>query len=67
MVKNIGTPALQSDNAPLLSEVGIHVFIYFVCIGKTQKIRGEKKPNLLSFHTELKNGLDKKIGTFSTL
>ena len=44
MVKNIGTPALLSDNAPLLPEnccnykcFGIHMFIYFVCIGKTQK------------------------------
>ena len=52
-------PALLSDNAPLLPEnccnykcFGIHMFIYFVCIGKTQKSE-EKKPNLLSFHTEL--------------
>ena len=50
---------LLSDNAPLLPEkccnykcFGIHMFIYFVCIGKTQKI-WEKRPNLISFHTEL--------------
>ena len=42
MVKNIGTPALLSDNAPILPEkccnykcFGIYMFIYF---GKTQKI-----------------------------
>ena len=45
MDKNIGTPALLSDNAPLLPEnccndkcFGIHMFISFVCIGTTQKI-----------------------------
>ena len=59
MVKNIGSPALLSDNAPLPPEnccnykcFGIHMFIYFVCIGKTQT-NLIKKPNLLSFHTEL--------------
>ena len=50
MVKNIGTPALLSDNAPILPEnccnykcFGILMFIYFVCIGKTQNLRKKKK------------------------
>ena len=47
MVKNIGTPALLSDNAPLLPEkccnykcFGIHMFIYlhFVYLWKNTKI-----------------------------
>ena len=43
------------------------MFIYFVCIGKIQKNLGKKAKNLLLFHTELQNGLDKMIGTFSKL
>ena len=53
MDKNIGTPALLSDNVPLLPEnccnykcFGIHMLIYIVCIGTTQKSR-EEKPNLI--------------------
>ena len=67
MVKNIGTPALLSDNAPLLPEncwyykcFGIHMFIYFICIGKTQK-------NCYHSTQTSKNGLDKIIGAFSKL
>ena len=54
MVKNIGTPALFSDNAPLLPEkccnykcFGIHVYLF--CL----HWKNTKKPNLISFHTEL--------------
>ena len=50
MEKNIGTPALQSDNAPLLSEnccnhkcFGIHMSIYFVCIRKTKNLSKKAK------------------------
>ena len=52
MDKNIGTPALMSDNVPILPEnccnykcFGILMLISMVCIGTTQKIR-EEKPNL---------------------
>ena len=52
MDKNIGTPAVLSDNVPILREnccnykcFGIHMFISIVCIGTTQKSR-EEKPNL---------------------
>ena len=66
MVKNIGTTALLSDNAPLLPEkccnykcFGIHMSIYFVCIGKTQ----------IWYHStqNSKNGLDKIIGTLNLI
>ena len=56
MVKNSGTPALLSNNAPLLPEnccnykcFGIHMFISFVCIGKTQKIEEKKVCFLKTF------------------
>ena len=40
---------------------GIHMFIYFVCIGKHKKSE-KKKPNVMIFHTELQKwtGLLKK-------
>jgi len=73
MAKNIGTLAILSENATLLSEncssckcFGIHVLIVFVCTATTQKSR-EEKSNLLKFHTELKNELDKIIDTLSKL
>ena len=73
MVKNIGTPALLSDNAPLLPEkccndkcFGIHVFISFVCIGKTKK--SEEKSQIWYHSTQnSKNGLDKIIGTLNLI
>ena len=59
MDKHISTPALLSDNAPLLPEnccnykcFGIHMLISIICIGTTQKSR-EEKPNLIYYHTEL--------------
>ncbi len=73
MAKNIGTLAILSENATLLSEncsnckrLGIHVLIIFVCTATTQKSR-EEKSNLIQFLTELKNRLDKVIGTMSKL
>ena len=71
MAKNIGTPALLSDHFSHkkccnYKCFGIDMFSYFVCIGKTKKIR-EKKLNLISFHTELQNGLDKMIGTLKLI
>lgn len=72
MAKNIGTLEIISENATLLSEnfcnfkcFGIsHVLIVFVCTGTTHtKKKTEEKSNLRKFHTELKNGLDKIIGT----
>ena len=52
MDKNIGTPAVLSDNVPILREnccnykcFDIHMLISIVCIGTTQKSR-EEKPNL---------------------
>ncbi len=70
MAKNIGTLAILSENATLLSEnvsnckrLGIHVLIIFVCTATTQKGREEKS----NFLTELKNRLDKIIGTMSKL
>ncbi len=69
MAKNIGTLAILSENATLLSEncsnckcFGIHVLIVFACTATTQK-----KQNKIKLHTELKNGLDKIIGTLSKL
>ncbi len=72
MAKNIGTLAILSENATLLSEncsncFGIHMLIVFVCTATTQKKTREEKSNLIKFHTELKNGLDKMIGTLSKL
>ncbi len=72
MAKNIDTLAILSENATILSEIcsnckcfGIHVLIVFVCTATTQKKHREEMSNLIEFHTELKNGLDKIIGTLS--
>ncbi len=60
MAKNIGTLAILSENATLLSEncssckcFGIHVHIVFVCTTTTQK-NWEEKSDLIQFYTELK-------------
>lgn len=52
MAKNVGTPGILSDNATLCPEngcnykcLGVLVFIYFVCIGMTQK-SGETKSQI---------------------
>ncbi len=73
MAKNIGTLAILSENATLLSEFfsnckcfGIHVLIVFVCTATTTK-NIEEMSNLIKFHTELKNGLDKIIAPMSKL
>ena len=70
MDKNIGTPALLSDNAPLLPVnccndkcFGIHMFISFVCIGTTPKTLRKKCQIWLDFTQNSKNGLDKIIDT----
>ena len=52
MDKNIGTPAILTDNCCNYKCFGIHMFISIVCIGTTQKSR-EEKPNLIYYHTEL--------------
>ena len=68
IVKSLVASALPSGNAPFLPEncynyklFGIHIFLYVVCIGPTQKT-GENPPNLTYFHIQTphsKNGLDK--------
>ena len=52
MVKSLVAPALLSGNAPFLPEncynyklFGIHIFLYVVCIGPTQK-KLEKTPQI---------------------
>ncbi len=74
MAKNNGTLAILSENETLLSEnvsnckfFGIHVIIVSVCTATTQKKNWEEKSNFIKFHTELKNGLEKIIGTLSKL
>ena len=58
MAKNIGTLAILSENAALLSENGCsctcfctHMFISLDCVGTTQKT-GQEKSNLIQSHTE---------------
>ena len=58
MVKSLVASALPSGNAPFLPEncynykfFGIHIFLYVVCIGPTQKT-GENPPNLTYFHIQ---------------
>ena len=79
MVKNIGTPALLSDNAPLLPEnccnykcFHIHMFISFVHLPflfALEKHKKSENKSQICFHStqNSKNGLDKIIGTFSKL
>ena len=71
MVKNIGTPALPSDNAPLpenccnYKRFGIHMFILFA-LEKHKKSEGKKaKSDIIPHRT--KNGLDKIIGTLNLI
>ena len=66
MVNNIGTPALLPEKCYNYKCFGIHMFIYFLCIGKTKK--SEKKSQICYHSTQnSRNGLDKIIGTFSKL
>ncbi len=59
MTKNIGTLAILSENATLLSEnrsnckcFGIHVLIVFVCTATTQQNREEKSNLIISHRTK---------------
>ena len=59
--KNIGTPALHC-------QIMHHLFIYFVCIGKTQGKGGGEKSQIWYHSTQnSKNGLDKIIGTLNII
>ncbi len=65
--------AILSENATLLSEnysyckcFGFHVLIICTATTNTQ-INREEKLHLIKFHTELKNGLGKMIGTLLKL
>ncbi len=73
MAKNIGTLAILSKIqhlshkiVPIANVLVFSVLIVFVCTATTQK-NWEEKSDLIKFHTELKNGLDKIIGTLSKL
>ncbi len=73
MAKNISSLAILSENATLLSEnccsckcFGTCMFIFFVCIGTTQKT--EKKNKIWYNSTQNpKNALDKIIGTLNLI
>ncbi len=73
IAKNIGTLAILSENATLLSEnccsckcFGTHILIFFVCIGTTQKNRRKVKSDTIPHRTQ-KMHWTKLLDAFSQL
>ena len=67
MVKNIGTPALLSDNAPLLPD-NCCSYKWFGIIALEKHKKSQKKSQIWYNSTQnSKNGLDRIFGTFSKL
>ena len=64
MVKNIGTPALLSDNAPLLLQLQMlwysHVYLFCLHWNNTKNLR-KKRHICYHFTQHFKNGVDKII------
>ncbi len=73
MAKNIGTLAILSKIQHLshkivpIANVLVFMCLLFLFALQQHKKNREEKSDLIKFHTELKNGLDKMIGTLSKL
>ncbi len=73
MAKNIGTLAILSENANLSENCcsckcfGTRMFIFFVCIGTTQKKKQKKSQIWYNSTQNPKNALDKIIGNLNLI
>ena len=70
MVKYFGTPALLSDNAPLLPEKCCNYKCFvFTCLFLLFALEKHKKKSQIWYHStqNSKNGLDKIIGTLNLI